>query len=217
MTTQTVSFRLLSLLCAAVLLAGCSDVYYKAAESVGYSKREIMLDRVENAQEAQSDAQEQFLTAFDRFRSIVEFDGGNLEALYDDLNGEFEQSQEAADTVHERIAAVKDVSAALFEEWQQELALYTNPTLKASSARKLKETRLRYAQMIDGMEKAERRMQPVLNAFQDQVLFLKHNLNAQAIASLKGEFASLKADIDGLMADMQQAIARSNAFVEQLK
>jgi hypothetical protein len=32
------------------------------------------------------------------------------------------------------------------------------------------------------MLKAEQKIQPVLGAFRDQVLFLKHNLNANAIA-----------------------------------
>ena len=36
------------------------------------------------------------------------------------------------------------------------------------------------------MRLAESRIEPVLKSFRDQVLFLKHNLNAKAIASLRG-------------------------------
>jgi len=40
---------------------------------------------------------------------------------------------------------------------------------------------------------AEDQIAPVLKAFHDQVLFLKHNLNSRAIGSLKGTSATLRA------------------------
>ena len=42
--------------------------------------------------------------------------------------------------------------------------------------RKLAETKRQYSQLISAMKRAERKMNPVLTAFNDQVLFLKHNL-----------------------------------------
>lgn len=209
--------RGLSLVVLFSLLSACSSVYYKAAESVGYNKREIMVDRVESAQSAQEEAQETFLSAFEQFRGIVQFEGGDLEDMYDEMKDEYDESVDKAETVRSRIAAVKDVSEALFDEWKEELALYSNTRLRQDSERKYKETRYRYASMIKAMEQAERSMEPVLAAFQDQVLYLKHNLNARAVASLKGEFTSLKSDIDGLIKDMKRSIDRSNAFVTKLK
>lgn len=45
------------------LLSGCQSAYYSAMETVGVHKREIMVDRVEEATEAQQDAQQQFTSA----------------------------------------------------------------------------------------------------------------------------------------------------------
>ncbi|MGI9275831.1 MAG: DUF2959 domain-containing protein, partial [Endozoicomonas sp.] len=213
------SQRLLPLvpLLTALTLSGCQSTYYNAMEKVGIHKRDIMVDRIEATQSAQEEAKEQFQSALDRFRNVVSFDGGQLEELYDSLNSEYEDSVAAAENVRARIDSVRDVSDALFDEWESELDLYRSDKLKRSSQQKLNETRRQYKKMLVKLEKAEQQMQPVLDAFQDQVLYLKHNLNSQAIAALKGEFGSIKSDIEQLIRDMQRSIDESRRFVDSLK
>lgn len=213
------SQRLLPLvpLLTALTLSGCQSTYYNAMEKVGIHKRDIMVDRIEATQSAQEEAKEQFQSALDRFRNVVSFDGGQLEELYDSLNSEYEDSVAAAENVRARIDSVRDVSDALFDEWESELDLYSSDKLKRSSQQKLNETRRQYKKMLVKLEKAEQQMQPVLDAFQDQVLYLKHNLNSQAIAALKGEFGSIKSDIEQLIRDMQRSIDESRRFVDSLK
>ena len=205
------------LLGSALAISGCQSTYYNAMEKVGIHKRDIMVDRIESTQEAQEEAQQQFKSALEQFQSVVNFDGGDLEDAYNKLNDEYESSVEAAEQVRDRIDGVKGVSEALFDEWENELSLYTSDNLKRASARKLEDTRRKYQQMVKSLESSEARMQPVLNAFQDQVLYLKHNLNARAISALKGEFNSIKADIDRLIAEMQSSIKESRQFIEALK
>src|SRR5690606_28477131 len=130
------------------------------------------------------DAREQFASALDRFRATVEVDGGELEAVYTRLDGEYQTSVRRAEEVSTRIAAVEDVAGDLFAEWEDELAAYSDPALTRRSRVILDQTHERYAQMITAMRRAEQSMTPVLAVFQDQVLFLKHNLNALAIASI---------------------------------
>ena len=67
------------------------------------------------------------------------------------------------------------------------------------------------------MQRAKQSMQPVLVTLRDNVLFLKHNLNAQAIGALRGEFGSLKADIETLVKRMNQSIERSNSFIKNMQ
>lgn len=202
---------------SALVIAGCQSTYYSAMEKVGIHKRDIMVDRIESTQEAQEDAQQQFKSALEQFQSVVNFDGGDLEDAYNKLNDEYESSVKAAETVRDRIDGVKSVSDALFDEWENELSLYTSDSLKRASSNKLKDTQRKYQQMIRSLESSEKRMQPVLDAFQDQVLYLKHNLNARAISALKGEFNNIKADIDRLIAEMQGSIKESRQFIEALK
>jgi Skp family chaperone for outer membrane proteins len=198
-------------------LSACQSAYYAAAEQVGYHKREILVDRVEDARDAQADAEEQFQSAQEQLLSLIDFDGGELQRVYEELADGYEDSVSAAETVTSRIDAIEDVAGALFDEWEDELAEYSNQRLRADSERKLKETRRRYDQLIVVMRRSEERMQPVLAALKDNVLYLKHNLNAQAVAALKAEFGQIERDIDVLIAEMRKAIASSDEFIESLQ
>lgn len=199
------------------LMFGCESTYYKAMETIGYHKRDIMVDRVQDARDAQEEAKEQFESALEKFSSVVGFRGGDLEEKYNQLKGEYEESVTKADAVRNRIAAVEDVAEDLFAEWQQELTQYTNSKLKQSSALKLRETKSKYAQLIAAMKRAEKKMDPVLSAFQDQVLYLKHNLNAQAIASLQSQLASIETDVARLIKEMEASIKEADAFIGSME
>ena len=209
--------RLLFVSVLVVAAAGCQSAYYGAMERVGVHKRDIMVDRVESAQEAQTDAKEQFESALAQFRSIIQIKDQDLATRYDRLNDEYEDSKAAAKAVTERIDAVEDVSEALFDEWEDEIELYSSASLKRQSAAKLIQTRRQYQGLIKAMRSAEARMEPVLRAFQDQVLFLKHNLNARAIDSLQGELGSIETDVAQLIREMERSIAESDAFIGSLQ
>lgn len=200
-----------------LLLAGCSSVYYGAMEKIGFAKREILADRVEKTRTAQQEAKEQFTDALQRFLAVTKADGGDLQRKYDDLNRDLQRSEARAKDVRERIAAVEDVASALFREWKQELSQYANPTLRRESERQLDLTRRRYDALVGLMRRAADRMDPVLATFRDQVLYLKHNLNARAIASLGETHRTLEADIARLISDMEASIREAETFIKDLK
>ncbi|PLY04084.1 MAG: DUF2959 domain-containing protein [Desulfuromonas sp.] len=205
-------------LCAALLfLPACSSMYYGAMEKVGVHKRDILADRVEAARDSQQETKEQFASALERFRSVMNFDGGELEDKYDELNAVLERSEAQAEEVSERIAAVEDVAEALFDEWDGELDQYTSKSLREQSRNKLKQTRSRYAKLIGAMKKAEGRIAPVLNPLRDQVLFLKHNLNARAISSLKNELGGIETDVTRLVREMELSIKEADSFIRMLQ
>lgn len=198
------------------LLTGCQSAYYAAMEQVGVHKRDIMVDRVEDAASAQQEAQTQFNDALEALTTLTQFDGGELQAAYDTVNKQYQKSEAAVTQVRERIDALDAVAQALFAEWDEELALYTNPRLKRESAQRLRATQAEYQRLYDAMQRAERTMTPVLNTLQDNRLYLKHNLNARAIGALQGEFKNLAGDIDRAIADMQRAIQASDRFIQTL-
>lgn len=202
---------------AILLLSGCSSTYYGAMEKVGIHKRDIMVDRVADARDSQAEAQEQFQSALEQFSSVVTLKETDLKKAYDRLNREYEACSDAAEDVSARIEKVESVSEALFSEWEDELDLYENKELAAASKKQLRATRARYDEMIKHMYRAEKSMDPVLKIFRDNVLFLKHNLNAQAIGSLQDEFANLEMEIDTLVDRMSAAIESSNAFIAEME
>ncbi len=209
-------FRLVvvSFIVGVVFYCGCDTVYYSTMEAMGKHKREILVERVGEARNSQEEAKEQFKDALEEFSSVLNFEGGELEATYDKLNAEHKESAAKASVVRKRIWEVKNVAKALFKEWSKELDEYTNGRLRRSSERKLKRTQGRYEQLIGAMERAEAKIEPVLGAFRDQVLFLKHNLNAQAIASLQEELELIEDDIASLIAEMERSIEEADQFVK---
>ena len=207
---------LLALVLSIFTLTGCQSAYYSAMEQVGYHKRDIMVDRVEDAKESQQDAQEEFTSALEALSSLTNFNGGDLESMYNKINDKYQDSESAAEEVRERIAAIEDVSEALFDEWQDELDLYTNRSLRRASEQKLRETRTSYNTMLKAMKRAEQKMTPVLNTLRDNTLYLKHNLNASAVGALQGEFSNLEQDIQYAIKQMNAAIAESDKFLQKL-
>jgi uncharacterized protein YdiU (UPF0061 family) len=207
----------ISALLVVLFLTGCASAYYGTMEKVGIHKRDILVDRVEAAQESQTEAQEQFKSALEQYASVIQLEDSDLKRTYEKLNDEYESSESAAKDVSERIKKVEDVAEALFEEWQKELDLYQSQSLKAASSEKLRDTNSRYSSMLSSMKIAEESMYPVLRALRDNVLYLKHNLNAQAIGALKGEFSNLKAEIGQLIERMNLSIEQSGEFIRQLK
>ncbi|MEZ8195413.1 DUF2959 domain-containing protein [Vibrio cortegadensis] len=206
----------LIILLSVFTLSGCQSAYYSAMEQVGYHKRDIMVDRVEDAKESQQDAQQEFTSALEALSALTKFDGGELEAIYNKINDKYQDSEQAAQDVRNKIAAIEDVSDALFDEWQAELDLYTSSKLRRSSEQKLRETKTSYTAMLKAMKRAEQKMTPVLNTLHDNTLYLKHNLNASAIGSLQGEFMSLEQDISYAIKQMNTAIAESDKFLKKL-
>lgn len=207
---------LMALALAMAGLGGCQTVYYDTMEKFGVHKRDILVERVGKARDAQEAAKEQFKSALEHFSGVLGFRGGDLQEKYDQLNAEFKRSEERAADVRDRIAAVEDVSEALFDEWQDELTQYTSVTLKRASQRQLTETKRQYGRLIRAMKRAEKKIEPVLNAFRDQVLYLKHNLNARAIASLKGELAGVEGNVAALIRDMERSIREADRFIQSM-
>ena len=209
--------RLLHLLPLMLLFGGCASVQYSAMEKVGVYKRDILVDRVEDAREAQQEAKEEVASAYEQFTNLVKVDGGDLEKTYKKLKNSVDDTQKSVDEVDERIEAIETVAEDLFDEWREELGQYSNPSLRRSSEQQLRETQTRYKQMLASMKRARSRIDPVLHVFQDHVLFLKHNLNARALASLKNEVSSIEGKVDVLIRDMEAAIAEAERFIATMQ
>jgi len=201
----------------AVLMCSCSSLYYSAYETFGVHKRDLLKKRVTAARDDQEEAQQQFKDALTRLKEITRFDGGELESAYNSLKSEYDSCVSSADSVRKRIRDVETVAADLFKEWQKEIGEINTPAMRDSSREQLSATKERYNELHRALVSAEQSMTPVLSQFKDYVLYLKHNLNAQAIASLKGETTNIQNDINKLIAQMNNSIARADEFIKAMK
>lgn len=204
------------LLATVTITVGCSTVKYNTLEKIGIHKRDLLVSNVKDTRDAQEDAQEQFQDALERFGNIVTIENTDLKKAYNQLKDEYEDSKDAAEEVSDQIDDVQEVAGDLFEEWTEENKAYTDAVLRRNSESKLRDTQARYTEMLKSMQESEASMQPVLASLYDNVLYLKHNLNAQAVGSLRTTFDELEGDIDILVERMNQSIARSNDFIAQM-
>lgn len=197
-------------------MAGCSSVKYSALEKIGVHKREILVKDVTRARDAQEDAKEEFKDALDQFSKELDFDGGDLEDKYKRLSKVLDRSEVKAEAVSSRIAKVEHVAGALFKEWKSEFGQYNSAELRRSSKEQYDRSRARYHDMIEAMRRAEEKIEPVLKPLRDQVLYLKHNLNAAAISSIKKELVGVENDVDSLIRELEKAISEADEFIKAM-
>ena len=206
--------------CTVVLLlfsTGCRSTYYSAWEAFGKQKRDLLKDNVEKVRDDQQKASEQFKDALTRLREMYRVEGGDLEKTYDRLKTELDRSNSRADAVRSRIKKVEQISSDLFVEWGNEAKTLSNPRLRQDSEQKLRDTQQKYDSLHASMKRAEASMDPVLTQLHDQVLYLKHNLNAQAVGALKGEALDVEKEIQKLIQDMNASISEADAFIKNMQ
>ena len=208
-------FQVLALLLlAGFLLSGCRSTYYAMWESVGKEKRHLLRDEVEDAREDQAKASEEFKDALTRIKELTGFQGGELENVYLQLKDDYEDCASRASVIDDRIANVEQIAADLFVEWEEEIGQMTNATFRSNSRQSLARTRERYNQLHRAMVQARSRMDPVLSRLNDYVLYLKHNLNAQAVGALGSEMGRIEADVDMLVRDIERSIEAADTFLK---
>jgi DNA repair exonuclease SbcCD ATPase subunit len=210
-------FRRHSAIAAAALLAllGCQKTYYTMLEQVGVEKRELLTKRIGRAKESQQEAQQEFRDALEKFQALTGHGRGDLEDRYDRLRTAYERSEDQAREVSDRIDAVESVANALIEEWKDELERYQERSLRRRSEARLRETESEVDHLLRAMHRAERSLEPVLEKLEDRVLYVKHNLNAAALAGLQEDVPGIERDVDRLVREMQASIAEADRFIAQ--
>jgi hypothetical protein len=194
----------------------CSTAYYSAWELLGREKRDLLRSNVETVKKDQEKAADVFEDALESLRGLYEVDAGGLEKAYDEIKDDYENATDRAAEIGDRIDTIDSIAEDLFDEWDREIDEISNASYRAKSREKLEETRGKYAVLAASLKRAEASMDPVLTHLKDNVLFLKHNLNAAAIGGLSSEMDRISADIEELIADMRASIAEADRFLATL-
>lgn len=197
-------------------ISGCTQAYYSAMEQIGQDKRDILRRRIRSGQKDEEKAQEQIKTTYESLKEMTRYEGGDLESMYNRLNTEYERSVSRADAVSDRIDSIEAVAGDLWVEWRAEIEMIGSQSLRSQSRAILEDTQTRYGRVIGAMKRAEKKMPPVLDAFRDQVLFMKHNLNARAIAALEGTVGEIEGDVESLIRDIDASIREAESFLAQM-
>lgn len=213
MSLNFLNVNVLRLMFTCLLIAGCSSTYYAAWEALGKEKRDLLKNNIEKARQDQTVVQENFKDALTRLKELTGFESGDLDEMYNSLKQDYEACTNRAEILRNRIRSVNEVAQDLFVEWQNEISQIGNAVMKRDSEKKLQTTQKRYADLYKAMQRAEKQMDPVLAKLNDNVLYLKHNLNAQAVGALDREVQTIDREIQQLIKDMEVSIMKSDEFL----
>lgn len=203
--------------CQSMIDKAKKEAKYSAYEMVGIEKRDLFKKEVKKVQSSQEDTSEAFKDALEKLQKIYAFDGGNLERQYKSLNSSYDDAKEEAASVHERVKTLETTAEDLFKEWEGEIQQISAADLRRKSSETLRTTRQRYSQFHSSLKKSEKSMDPVLQKLKDHVLYMKHNLNAKAIAGLKVESDKIQNDIAALIKSMNASIAEAEDFAKTIE
>lgn len=206
----------LSTSCANKIHKAVNNAKYSAYEAVGLEKRDLFKREVANVKEDQEDTGKAFKDALTQLKEIYNFDGGNLERQHSKLKASLDDAKEEATDLHARIEKVDEVANDLFEEWNNEINEIKTGDLKSKSSSQLSATKAKYKVLEEQLRASEKKMAPVLAKLNDQVLFLKHNLNAEAIGGLKAEGGKIQADIKSLIDEVNESSRQADELIKTL-
>ena len=184
--------------------------------TLGKEKRDILVQRIKDAKKDQDQTKQQLQTTMESFQALTGFQGGSLEKSYKRLNSDYESAASQAGKLHDKIQSIDQVSNDLFKEWQGEINAMDNGKLKSQDTVMLRNAKSRQATYMRAMRRTEDQIAPVLKAFHDQVLYLKHNLNSRAIGSLKGTSAELQGDVADLVKSIDASSQEADKLISSL-
>jgi hypothetical protein len=217
MKTRAVVWSVFFGVAAWLALTGCKSTYYAVWEKLGKEKRDLLRDNVQKARDEQEVAKTEFKDALTRLRELTGFEGGKLETAYRQVEKDYNRCKDRAESIRDRVNKIEGIADDLFAEWEKELGAYSSESLRSASRARLTETKQRFAELRTALRRSTASMEPVLAKLKDQTLFLKHNLNAEAIGSLKGEVVSIDADVQRLLVEMNASIAQAEQFMKGLQ
>ncbi|MFA5905497.1 MAG: DUF2959 family protein [Desulfobacula sp.] len=198
-----------------LFMSGCNTVYYKTMEQFGKEKRHILKTDVKDVRQSQAKAQREFKDALTTIKELYAFQGGNLEQFYDRLKNNYEDCESRANQIEKRINTVEEVAKDLFLEWDAEITQIGDPDMKSSSQQSYADSKEQYQKLQVVMKNSTKGMYPVLAKLKDNVLYLKHNLNAKAVGVLGGEVTTIEQEVEKLIFDMNASVDEAEIFLNR--
>ncbi len=203
-------------LIASYLLSSCQTAYYKIWETLGREKRDLLESNVEKAGDEQRAMENEFEDILSRIRSEYDFDGGEIERLYDQLKSDYENVVAKKEQLEERSDSIHTIANDLFKEWKREAQGLSNRRYKEDSLKKLRIAKDNFKRMSASLKNTQDRLNTVTKQFKDHVTYLKHNLNAKSLDVFKTEINSIKDDMEKLISTVKLSIKQSDDFKKVL-
>lgn len=190
----------------------CDRAYYKMWEALGREKRDLLTSEIKQTRESQSKLQTEFVATFERIKKEYTFEGGEVENTYRALSKDYKALDERRNSVTKHVEKVDALAEDLFEEWRKEANDMNDTSLRSQSLTKLEQSQAKFAEVAQKYAGMLEVVNGSLKRLHDHVIFMKHNLNAQALGALKRELHAMQPELDRLVAEINRSIALASEF-----
>jgi hypothetical protein len=193
------------LLMGLLLLSGCQSVHRAASERFSLARQDSLVREIDRASRLHQATADQLGVALETYQYVLDPEEFSLRERYELLSREYVRAERLAADTRERIEDMEHAARAHFVDWENRLYEYTDPVIRNASRQQLDASRQEYERVVTHVRRTETRTNRVIQAFGDQVRFLRHNLNQQAIGALRNPATELQLEVTDLMEEMQKA------------
>ena len=197
-------------------LTSCSTLYYNTWELLGKEKRDVLKMNMEDVDDQQKDVEEKVSDTLALIRKNYNFKEGKLEATYDRMKEDYEDAKSLADDYSEQVQKTIDIADDLFDEWEDEAKELSNANYRTTSLKQLRQTKASFKRSEKSMRRVENSLNKLLKSYNDQVVYLKHSLNAKAVGNLKAELSEIKRNIEILSSRIEKSKQQNLEFLNRL-
>ena len=202
---------------AAVLAVLALAATAGAQSDEGVKQVERLVKASGNTVKAIADTKVQLMKTMEVYNSLFADDADNRKKIYNNIQKEMENTEKRRGKIVEEAAKMNAEADALFKDWTNSTAAIESPDLRKRSEERLNATKASYAEIGTAAQKAGDMYGPFMKALQDQITFLGHDLNPDAVASLKPDAAKLNERADQLIRSIDDTIATSNKNIGALR
>jgi hypothetical protein len=188
-----------------------------AQSDEGVKQVERLVKASGNTVKAVADTKLQLVKTLDIYNALMADDAKDRKKLYNSLQKEMENTEKRRATIGEVAATMSAEADTLFKQWTDSAAAIENADLRKKSEERLAATKASYAEIGTVGQKASDLYGPFMKDLQDQVTFLGHDLNAEAVASLKPEAAKINEAASKLIQSIDDTITTANTNIGALR
>lgn len=200
-----------------LFLCSCTTVYYKSWELLGREKRDLLSSNIESLKGDQEDAKEEFSDVLERMRLEYVGEKQSLAETYSDLKSDYDDIKDEVDDVTSRLNRVDALAKALFKEWLVEANEFDSTEYRRKSLAKRGQTMRSFNKYMKSTRKIEAGMNQSLKALQDEVIFLKHNLNSQIVSQFNVKLANIEKDMEKIIVKIEKSIQGTDSYIKEIR
>ena len=194
-----------------------SPVVAAQAPDEGVKQVQQLVKKAGSTAEAITQAKLQFQKTMDVYNAVLADDAKDRKALYKKLQGEMETTEKRRADVLRADDEMKTDADIVFKSWADSTGAIASPDLKKRSEERLAKTKERCAQIQAAGHRVGEAYLPFMSTLKDQVTYLGHDLNAEAVASLKKDAAKVNAQAQEVTKRVDEAVATINASIGALR